>query len=157
MADFETSVDLDINAFLPDQYIRNEMQRLDIYKRIAQIRSDEDYDDMQDELIDRFGEIPVPVQNLLRAARLRSLAHEVYVTEVTGNRDQIRLTMYQQAPVDPARIPQLLKPYRGDLKLTTGEVPGFVYTDQRKQMLNTDKMLECVKNLLNDIKMLIDE
>ncbi len=157
MADFETAIDLDIDAFLPDKYIRNEMQRLDIYKRIAQIRNDEDYDDMQDELIDRFGEIPAPVQNLLRAARLRSLAHEAYVTDVSGNREQIRFTMYGQAPVDPSRIPMLLKPYHGDLKLTPGEVPGFSYTDQRKQIINTDKLLECVKNLLIDIKMLIDE
>ena len=56
MDDFETTIDLNIDAFIPDSYIGNEFQKLDIYKRIAGIESQQEYDDMLEELIDRFGE-----------------------------------------------------------------------------------------------------
>ena len=56
MEDFETTIDLNMDAFIPDSYISNEYQKLDIYKRIAGIETQQDYDDMLEELLDRFGE-----------------------------------------------------------------------------------------------------
>ena len=55
-------VDCDIDAYIPASYIKNEYQKLDIYKRISGIENQEEYMDMQDELIDRFGDIPKPVE-----------------------------------------------------------------------------------------------
>ena len=69
--DYETAIDLDIDAFIPERYIRNEAQKLDIYKRIAAISNEEEYDDMLEELMDRFGEPPRSVQNLLSIAWLK--------------------------------------------------------------------------------------
>ena len=80
MEDFETSIDLNIDAFIPDSYISNEFQKLDIYKRISAIETEDEYMDMQDELLDRFGDIPKSVENLLVIARVRALAHKCYVT-----------------------------------------------------------------------------
>lgn len=54
--EFDTVIDLDIDAFIPERYIKNEFQKLDVYKRIATIESEEEYDDMLEELMDRFGE-----------------------------------------------------------------------------------------------------
>lgn len=82
MDDFETTIDLNIDAFIPDSYISNEFQKLDIYKRIAGIESQQEYDDMLEELIDRFGEPTKAVLNLLAIARLKALAHQGYVTEI---------------------------------------------------------------------------
>ncbi|MCD8124119.1 MAG: transcription-repair coupling factor [Lachnospiraceae bacterium] len=155
--DFDTTIDLELDAYIPSSYISNESQKMDVYRRIASVETDAEYDDMQDELIDRFGEPPRAVQNLLKVARLRAAAREVYVTDVTGSREKLTLMMYAEAPVDPARIPALIGRYRGDLKLLPGAAPGFVYTDQRKQNVDTERTLECVKNLLNDLKLLLDE
>ena len=55
MEDFETSVDLNVDSYIPDSYISNEFQKLEIYKRIAGIETQQDYDDMLEELLDRFG------------------------------------------------------------------------------------------------------
>ncbi|RAZ19285.1 hypothetical protein DK853_51505, partial [Klebsiella oxytoca] len=60
--DFNTSVDLDVDAFIPPAYIVNEIQKLDIYKRIAGIENQVESDDMKEELLDRFGDIPVAVE-----------------------------------------------------------------------------------------------
>ena len=80
---FTTALDVNVDAYIPDSYIPNEYHKLDIYKRIAAIESEEEMDDMIEELIDRFGDIPKKVELLLEVARLKNLAHQAYVTEVT--------------------------------------------------------------------------
>ena len=97
---FETVVDCDIDAYIPPSYIKNEYQKLDIYKRISGIETEDEYMDMQDELIDRFGDIPRPVENLLRVAELKAMAHRCYVTEIDINRQEIRISMYPKAKLD---------------------------------------------------------
>ncbi len=69
---YETTVDLDIDAYIPSFYIRNEALKLDIYKRISAIKNEEEHMDMQDELIDRFGEMPRAVEHLLKIALLKA-------------------------------------------------------------------------------------
>ena len=75
-------VGLSADAYLPDSYIMNEEQKLEVYKKIAAIESTDDYDDMKEELEDRFGEIPAPASNLLRVALIRSVAARVGITEI---------------------------------------------------------------------------
>ncbi|MGI6095131.1 MAG: transcription-repair coupling factor [Lachnospiraceae bacterium] len=126
--DFETTMDLDMDAFIPEKYIPNEYQKLDIYKRIAGIENQEEYEDMMEELLDRFGEPPKSVQNLLAIANLKALAHKVYMTEVKQTKDTVRLVMYEKARMDPAGIPKLLDRYARELKMKVGEAPVFLYT-----------------------------
>ena len=94
MEDFETSVDLNVDAYIPDSYISNEFQKLDIYKRIAGIETQQDYDDMLEELLDRFGEPGKAVLNLLAIAKLKAIAHQGYVTEIKQTGKTVRFTFY---------------------------------------------------------------
>lgn len=146
---FETVVDCDIDAYIPANYIKNEYQKLDIYKRISGIENEEEYMDMQDELMDRFGDIPKSVDNLLRVAVLKALAHQVYVTEVNINSQEVRLTMYQRARLDVARIPELLERYGNSLKFHMAENPYFTLMEKKKQ--TTDGMMEQAKELLTQM------
>ena len=120
---FESVVDCDIDAFIPDGYIKNEYLKLDVYKRISAIETDDEYMDMQDELIDRFGDIPGSVENLLRVAKLKALAHRAYVTEVNINRQEIRMDLYPKARLDTAGIPGLVAEYKNALRFIQGEKP----------------------------------
>ena len=79
---FTTTIDLNVDAFIPASYIPDEYQKLDIYKRIALISTEDEMDDMMEELIDRFGDIPKKVQKLILIARIKALAHSVYVTAI---------------------------------------------------------------------------
>ena len=115
---YETTVDLDIDAYIPSFYIRNEALKLDIYKRISAIENEEEHMDMQDELIDRFGEMPRAVEHLLKIALLKAEAHEAQIVEIDGNKEELKFTMYGKADVDPARIPELIRRYNGLLKLS---------------------------------------
>ncbi len=140
--EFETVVDCDIDAYIPSSYIRNEYQKLDIYKRISGIENEEEHMDMQDELIDRFGEIPSPVENLLMVASLKALAHRAYMTEVKVNRQEVQLIMYPKARLDTAGIPELVQDYKGALKFQMGDAPYFQYADRKNVYKDCGPMLE---------------
>ncbi|MGN0157707.1 MAG: transcription-repair coupling factor [Brotaphodocola sp.] len=149
--DFATVVECDIDAYIPTHYIKNEYQKLDIYKRISGIENDEEYMDMQDELLDRFGEMPRPVDNLLIIAALKAAAHKAYVTEVKINRQEIRLTMYQKAKLDTAGIPELIAKHKGALKFQMTEMPYFQYIDRRNKNKDCHPMIEKAKEILEDL------
>lgn len=139
--DFTTLIDLDVDAFIPPEYIVNEVQKLDIYKRIASIENVKERDDMKDELLDRFGEIPKSVDNLLRIALLRVSAHGLYMTEIKGKNERITFTFRPDANIDPTGIPGLLKKYGRDLAFTAYGNPFFTYKYKKTGMVETDERL----------------
>ena len=148
---YDTVVECDIDAYIPGRYIKNEYQKLDIYKRISAIETEEEYMDMQDELMDRFGDIPRSVENLLKIASIRALAHQAYVTEVVINRQEVRLTMYQKAKLQVDKIPDMVRSYKGDLKLVPGDVPSFHYIDRRNKNQDSLAMVEKAKEILKGL------
>lgn len=121
-----TFVNLSVDAFIPDSYIMNEAQKLDIYKKIAAVASLEDCDDIRDELRDRFGEkIPASAENLLRIALIRSIAGKLDMAEIVGGDGSIRVTMNKDAAVQVAGIPRFLAKYQGRLQfLPKGQAKG---------------------------------
>lgn len=128
-----TFVNLSADAFIPDSYIMNEAQKLDIYKKIAAVASLEDCDDIRDELRDRFGEkIPASAENLLRIALIRSIAGKLDMAEIVGGDGSIRVTMNKDAAVQVAGIPRFLAKYQGWLQFSPkgqakGELKGQPY------------------------------
>lgn len=154
--EFETVVDCDIDAYIPASYIKNEYQKLDIYKRISGIENEEEYMDMQDELLDRFGDIPKSVDNLLVVAALKSLAHRAYVTEVKVNRQEVRLTMYQKAKLDTSGIPALIEKQGGALRFQMTDQPYFLYVDKKNKNKDCTAMMEKAKELLDGIVVLAE-
>ena len=150
---FTTTIDLNIDAYIPDSYIKNEYQKLDIYKRIATISNEEEMDDMTEELIDRFGDIPKKVQQLLHIAALKGLAHSAYVTAVEQKGADIRFTMYERAKIDPQKIPAMIASYGKDLVFRTEEPPYFLYHKLGKSGKDTgETVLDTVRRVLEDIR-----
>ena len=149
---FETVVDCDIDAFIPDGYIKNEYLKLDVYKRISAIETDDEYMDMQDELIDRFGDIPKSVDNLLRVAELKAMAHRAYVTEVDINTQEIRIELYPKAKLDVTKIPALIAEYKTALRFAQGgEKPVLFYQEKGKKNKNCEPMIEKAKEILGKL------
>ena len=157
-ADYATTIDLDIDAFIPESYIKNEYQKLDIYKRIAAIESEEEMDDMIEELIDRFGDIPKKVELLLEVARLKNLAHQAYVTEVTQKGVTYTFRMYEKAKIHVERIPDLLKQFPEALSFKADvSDPKFIYQRKKKTKRGeVENPIEVVKKVLIGIKGLLD-
>ena len=148
---FETVVDCDIDAFIPDGYIKNEYLKLDVYKRISTIENDEEYMDMQDELMDRFGDIPRSVDNLLRVAELKAMAHRCYVTEVNINRQEVRMDLFPKAKLDVTGIPGLIAEYKNALRFIPGEKPMLLFQDKRMKNKDCEKMMATAKEILTKL------
>lgn len=149
---FDTTVELEMDAYIPSNYIPNESNRLDIYKRIALIEEEKDSEEMMDELIDRFGEPPKVVQNLLLIANLKAKAHQLYITGIMERQDRLQFAVYPEAAIDPAKIPGLLNRYQSRVSFSADkEHPMFVY---RKS--NRDRnALEVVQVFLEDFSELL--
>ena len=111
--DFETVVDLPIDAYLPPEYIEDEFQKLDAYKRIASIQNDTDKKDVEDELTDRYGELPRPVRNLLLVASCKAAAHKAGITEIKRRDGLVQMAVLENPPFDPAMLPRVLASFSG--------------------------------------------
>ena len=155
--DFSTVIDLDVDAFIPPSYIVNEVQKLDIYKRIAGIENVKERDDMRDELLDRFGEIPKSVDNLLRIALIRVAAHRLFLTEVKGKNERIIFTFRQDAGINPAEIPELLKRVGNNFVFTAYGTPFFTYRYKKAGLVEKDAefLLGKTEELLGEMEALL--
>lgn len=151
MEDFETSVDLNVDAYIPDSYISNEFQKLDIYKRIAGIETQQDYDDMLEELLDRFGEPGKAVLNLLAVAKLKAIAHQGYVTEIKQTGKTVRFTLYEKAKLNTEGFPALMQKYRRGLQFKNEQEPKFILEPQGNLILALTEFAEELKSMAENM------
>ena len=116
----ECLVDIRLNAHIPESYIENMSQRIDIYKKIAGIQTREDALDVTDELIDRYGEPPVSVKGLIDVAMLRNLASSLGIREITQKGDDL---FFYADTFDISKVGALASKERGRIKLNAGAKP----------------------------------
>lgn len=154
---FETSIDLRVDAFIPGGYIGNEFQKLDIYKRIAGIETEEEGEEMLEELIDRFGEPPQQVQNLLRIARLKAYAHSLYLSEVKQAGSVLTLRPCENAKLSPARIPLFVEQLAPSMSFTANtKEPFFSYDLNANSREKGRNVMEVLQTILEKMRILIE-
>lgn len=155
--DFNTTVDLDVDAYIPPSYIVNEVQKLDIYKRIAGVENLLECNDMKEELMDRFGSIPKSADNLLRIALIRVGAHRLFIAEVQGKNEKLKVTFSPDAQIKPDKIPFLIKQYNNLLELNVRGVPFLVLQYKKSGLVEKDAeaLLQLTEKLLEDMEILL--
>ncbi|MFI3174189.1 MAG: transcription-repair coupling factor [Bacillota bacterium] len=104
----DTTIDLNVSAFLPDTYIKNQQQRMEIYKKIALIRNEEDYFQMQEEIEDRYGDLPTRVQTLLDIALIKGLATTLGMTAIAERGGIISFAFDKTPKVDPVKLTEII-------------------------------------------------
>jgi transcription-repair coupling factor (superfamily II helicase) len=107
-----TEINLHVPALLPADFCGDVHERLSIYKRLANCQSQEKIDDMQEELIDRFGKLPDPVKALIETHRLRIAAKTVGITKIDAHGEAASLQFMEKPPIDPMRIITLIQKNR---------------------------------------------
>lgn len=153
---FETSVDLDVDAYIPSTYIKSEYQKLDIYKRIAGIETEEELSDMRDELSDRYGSIPDCAANLLQIALIKAMAHKIGIMDIKGGVDSSSvpsvwrtvMKIYPKAEIDGTAIPDFVDCFGGAMKLVTSPDPAFAWRVTKKKYSNAAEYLAGLKDML---------
>lgn len=138
---FETLMEINVNAFIPSDYIEIEEHKLDMYKKISAIYSKDDYYNVQEELEDRYGEIPTSVQNLLDIAYIKALLHNRGAVRVSYRGDNAVIYFKNDAAVDGASLMQMIRDSKGYLLFTANEGGGYLTCKITKDVLGELKEL----------------
>lgn len=120
---FETLIDISLNAYIPDYFIENELQKLEIYKKISLIRTRDDYYAVWEEIEDRYGTLPAAVVTLLEVAWLRGAAHRIGITQITQKNKSLVAIFKPDASVDPQKIAETVTKHKGRLFFTIAQNP----------------------------------
>lgn len=146
----ETAVDLPIDAHIPENYIRNQGLRIDMYKKIAAISSIEDSYSVEEELEDRFGTIPQSVQNIIDTALIKNMASSLGIKELTQSDKGLMLT-FEEGQIDMKVISGIATQSKGNALFSAGKAPYLIFrrvpSTQRETLDNIKFILQSMKEL----------
>ena len=135
--DIDIQIDLNVTSYIPDEYISDSAQKIEIYQNIALCKNEEDIQNEIDEIIDRFGNMPPQLENLLDIARIKYLAKNLYITKIMSKRTAVVFT-FEQSKFN-VNIEELVKQYRNRIKFSPGVKPMItleIGTTNERQILN---------------------
>jgi len=143
--DVEVSVDVSISAYIDNSYIDSENEKIEMYKRIASIQDKQDVLDVEDELLDRYGDIPISVSNLIKIAHIKALALKCGFLSVQEKKEHIMFQFIDSNKANFEVIGKLMEKYKRKLLFTASDKPYITYriTDIKRE------------NLLDNIKILL--
>ena len=145
--EFETQIDINVTSYIPDSYISDANQKIEIYQNIALCKSEEDIQDITDEIIDRFGEMPKQIENLLEISRIKQMAKKLYINKISSKRDGVVFT-FENNKLDGEKAIELIKIYGNDVKFSPGIKPMITFNI--KKVTEKDLLLE-VENFLKKL------
>ncbi len=144
----EVEIDLNLDAYIPDDYIKYEARKIEIYKKIKSIANEADALDTIDELIDRFGEPPLEVMRLVNTARLKFLAAELNIDLIKEDSGKIKCQFINSEVVDGSKLVEFSKKYRRKIKIKSAKKPQLLIKIDDPE--NIDKrLLKMLKELIN--------
>ncbi len=145
--DTQTQIDIPVDAYLPSEYIYDSMQKIEVYKKVASLRSIEEENELRDELIDRFGDLPDAVDDLLLVTRLRMYGAQYGFTSIAQKRDEIWIQCItgHHERVDMRKVNGVLHGLTGAVKFQAstpmqivlkwkGKKPSLIISDLIKMM-----------------------
>ena len=145
----DVQIDLTISSYIPEEYIENSSQKIEIYQDIALCRSDEDIQNVTDEIIDRYGQMPIEIENLLKIATIKNLARKANILKIAQKRDGI-VFLYDINKFDMSLVDILLKNYNRRVRFSPGREPYITFMLQGKN--DKEKLKEIENFLLDNIK-----
>ena len=119
----DIQIDLDVTSYIPDEYISDSDQKIEIYQNIALCKNEEDIQNVIDEVIDRFGNMPEQLENLIDIARIKYLAKELHIEKIASRRGAVVYTFNPNSVRDVIDIPEIVKVYGNRIKFSSGIKP----------------------------------
>lgn len=139
----EATVELKASAYIPESYIPSEALKLQMYKKIAAIRTRDDEDEIIDELLDRFGDVPQPAINLIKISHIRYLAELMSITEIRQDKNKVILSFAPENPLSGYALVDATQKFGPKLFIHGGRQPFVRLTiDERKNLEETLVLLE---------------
>ncbi|NLY77892.1 MAG: transcription-repair coupling factor [Tissierellia bacterium] len=141
----DTTIDLSVDGYIPTKYIEDEEQKIEIYKKIAAVKDDRDYSELVDELVDRFGDLPKEVENLLDISYIKNNAGDYHIQNITQSNKVITLEFSSAEHISPDLIHYLAEQYGKAIGFDLSKTPSFSYKYR-------DDLLNELKDVINNIR-----
>ncbi len=145
LEEVDVQIDLDVTSYIPDNFIENSSQKIEIYQNIALCRDEEDIQNITDEIIDRYGQIPYEIENLLDITRIKSMAREKFVLKIAQKGDNI-VYYFDASRFNIDVVDKFMKLYRNRIKFSPAKEPYVTF-----KLLNKKNTLEECKEFLSKI------
>ena len=143
----EVQIDLNVSSYIPDDYIENTSQKIEVYQNIAISKTEEDIQDVIDEITDRYGNIPKELENLLDIARIKNLCKEKNIIKITQKQNNI-VFFFDVNEFDTAIIDILVKEYKDNIRFSPGTEP---YITLKNKEDNAKVILKKAKEFLSKL------
>ena len=140
----DVQIDLNVSSYIPDEYIENTAQKIEVYQNIALSKNEEDIQDVIDEITDRYGNIPKELENLLDIARIKNLCKQKNIIKITQKQNNI-VFFFNINDFDTAIIDVLVKEYKDDIRFSPGAEP---YITLKNKEENAKVILKKAKEFL---------
>ena len=146
----DTTIDLNIDGYIPISYIEDEEQKIEIYKKIAAIESSSDYSELVDELIDRFGDIPKQVKNLIDISYIKNNGSKACISNIYQSNNQLILEFSSVDKISPDLIHNLSEEYGRKIHFNLSNSPSFKYRYGKDILLELKVLIEKINGFQNE-------
>ena len=143
--EIDVQIDLDVTSYIPEEYISNSNSKIEIYQKIALCKNEDDLQNITDEIIDRYGQMPYEVENLLDIARIKSLAKEKYILKISQKRENI-IFYFDNSKFNFDIVDKLMKIHRNRIKFSPSKDPYITF-----KLENPKQILEECKDFLKKL------
>ncbi len=152
----EIQIDINVSSYIPDSYIENGSQKIEVYQNIALCRTEEDIQNVIDELIDRYGVMPKELENLIEVARIKEMCRNAGIVKISEKKSMQDFQNTQQSIVfyfdknkyKPEIVDNLIKKYGYNIKFSTGIEP---YVTLKIGNVTEEELIERIKEFLHEI------
>ena len=141
----DVQIELNVSSYIPDEIVNNSNQKIELYQNIALCKTEEDVQNVTDEIIDRYGKLEIEIENLLNIARIKNYAREKNVLKVLQKRENI-VFQFDETKFNFDCVDRLVKKYRNRIRFSPGREPYITYKIEKM-----DKILEEVIEFLKSI------
>ena len=143
--EIDVQIELDVTSYIPEDYIENAGLKIEVYQNIALCKSEEDIENVTDEIIDRFGQMPYEVENLLDIARIKILSREKSILKVAQRRENV-IFYFDNSKFNFDVVDKLMKMYRNRIKFSPSKDPYITF-----KIADLKNILEETKEFLSKL------
>ena len=140
-------IDLKVDAYIPDSYIEDSGQKIEIYTRISRIENLDDYSLLVEDLIDRYGDIPLMVDNLMYVSLVKSLADQLGFDEIREVKNEIKISYDDRNKFTFEQLSQINEDYHNDLSFDLSQNPSFKLPNKNTKLLDCYELLKVIENV----------
>lgn len=140
----DPQIEMNVNAYLPSEYVEDEKQKIELYKKFRGVTTLEEVNDLEEEIEDRFGDFPEPVITLFRLARIRAYAYAYSIESVQQKEDSVTLLFQDRVKtkIDGQKLFQITNEFPGKVRFITGQSIGIMFKIKGMSIESTLKMIE---------------